>query len=96
MTSMLQLGSGVSKSGSSTGTQPAATTPVSNATTKYAQVNTGTGGLNLRKGAGNGYSRITIIPKGAYVIIEQEGTAWTKVNYNGTSGYVMTLFLKKI
>ena len=98
MTKFLVLGNGVSKSGStSTSTKaPSATVPVSTSTTKYAQVDTASGGLNLRKGAGAGYTRVTIIPKGAYVILVNEGTAWSEVNYNGVTGYVMSYFLKKL
>ncbi|MBQ9299957.1 MAG: SH3 domain-containing protein, partial [Clostridia bacterium] len=98
MTSFLILGTGVNTSGTAvSGTAaPTATVPVSSGSTKYAQVNTGSGGLNLRKGPGAGYARITIIPKGAYVIVTNQGTVWSQVNYNGTSGYVMSYYLKAL
>ncbi|MBQ9195689.1 MAG: SH3 domain-containing protein [Clostridia bacterium] len=98
MTSFLSLGTGVNSSGAKSTSAPsaAATVPVSTGSTKYAQVNTGSGGLNLRKGAGAGYARITIIPKGAYVTLISEGTVWSQVNYNGTTGYVMSYYLKKL
>ena len=96
MTKFLYLGTGVNKTGTPATKAPAATTPVSTGGTKYAQVNTITGGLNLRKGPGNGYTRITVIPKNAYVTVLADGPVWTQVNYNGNSGYVMTVFLKKL
>lgn len=97
MTKFLVLGSGVNKSGSgSTAATPAPTVPVSSGSLKYAQVVTGSGGLNLRKGPGTGYGRITIIPKNGYVTVLNEGLIWTQVNYNGITGYVMTVYLKKL
>ena len=98
MTSFLSLGTGVDTSGKAapSTTAPSATVPVSSGSTKYAQVNTGSGGLNLRKGPGAGYARITIIPKGAYVIVTSQGTVWSQVNYNGNTGYVMSYYLKAL
>ena len=99
MTSFLILGTGVDKSGSSSSSStaaPSATVPVSTGSTKYAQVSTASGGLNMRKGPGAGYTRITIIPKNAYVIVTNQGTTWCEVNYNGTTGYVMTYYLKML
>lgn len=97
MTKFLFLGTGVNTgSGSGAAASPTATAPVSTSSTKYAQVNTGTGGLNLRKGPGNGYTRITIIPKNAYVTLVSEGSTWSQVTYNGVTGYVMTAYLKKL
>ena len=78
--------------------KPAAVTPtvpVSGAS-KYAQVTTAKGGLNLRKGAGTGYARTYIIPQNAYVTVLENGKTWCKVNYNGHVGYVMTTYLKMI
>lgn len=102
MTDYLYLGSGVNKSStvtSATATPKAAaatpTVPVSGAS-KYAQVTTAKGGLNLRKGAGTGYARIYIIPQNAYVTVLENGKTWCKVNYNGHVGYVMTNYLKMI
>ena len=101
MTKFLNLGTGVNK-GTSSGTGTAVivtaapTAPVSNGINKYAQVSTAKGGLNLRKGAGMGYARITIIPQNAYVTVVQDGATWTQVSYNGVTGYVMTKFLKKV
>lgn len=102
MTSYLYLGSGVNKNtgvaGATATPKPAAVTPtvpVSGAS-KYAQVTTAKGGLNLRKGAGTGYARTYIIPQNAYVTVLENGKTWCKVNYNGHVGYVMTSYLKMI
>lgn len=109
MTKYLVLGTGVDKSGghstpvtptpSPTPTgktaTPSPTVPVSGST-KYAQVKTTKGGLNLRKGAGASYARIYIIPQNSYVTVLENGTDWCKVNYNGHVGYVMTSYLKML
>ena len=103
MTSYLYLGSGVNTTSNVIATTPTPTgstaatptVPVSGAS-KYAQVTTAKGGLNLRKGAGTGYARIYIIPQNAYVTVLENGKTWCKVNYNGHVGYVMTTYLKMI
>ena len=103
MTSYLYLGSGVNTTSTVIAATPTPTgstaatptVPVSGAS-KYAQVTTAKGGLNLRKGAGTGYARIYIIPQNAYVTVLENGKTWCKVNYNGHVGYVMTTYLKMI
>ncbi len=60
----------------------------------YAQVTTETGGLNLRRGPGMGYTRTLIIPQNAYVQVLTKGAEWSWVSYNGKTGYVMTKFLR--
>ena len=102
MTKFLYLGSGVNTNTSTATvspgvtTKPSATVPVSGGGVQYAQVSTVKGGLNLRQGAGTGYTRILIIPQNAYVRVTEKGTTWCRVNYNGYDGYVMTSFLKMI
>lgn len=56
-----------------------------------AYVNTAEGSLNLREKA-NGKVLCTI-PQYAMVIVVSRGSSWTKVYYQGTTGYVMTKFL---
>ncbi len=50
---------------------------------------------NLRSGAGTQYERLAIIPAGTQVTVEEAdpGTGWTKITYNGQTGYVVTRYL---
>ena len=51
--------------------------------------------LNLRSGAGTGSAVLTTIPRGATVVVlQKQSSAWYRVNYNGTSGYVSADYLK--
>ena len=51
--------------------------------------------LNLRSGAGADTAIITTIPRGATVVVlQKQSSAWYRVNYNGTSGYVSADYLK--
>lgn len=75
--------------------EPAAP-PVSDGDTKYAQVTTEEGRLNLRRGMSKGATIIARIPQNAYVQVLTYGPEWCYVNYNGTKGYVMTEFLTMI
>lgn len=59
--------------------------------TNIAYVNTAQGSLNLREKA-NGKVLCTI-PQYEMVIVLSKGSSWTKVYYQGTTGYVMTKFL---
>lgn len=56
-----------------------------------ATVNTPSGSLNLRKSK-NGRVLRTIPQKATVIILNRENT-WTKVSYEGTIGYVMTVYL---
>ena len=67
--------------------------PDSTGRTKYAQVVTEEGRLNLRSSASQGAAIIARIPQYAYVEVLSTGTAWCHVSYNGKTGYVMTKFL---
>ncbi|MBR5232325.1 MAG: Ig-like domain-containing protein [Clostridia bacterium] len=58
-----------------------------------AYVRTEEGGLNLRKSANQGSTRIRIIPRNAALTVITEGTTWCYVWYDGDFGYVMTKFL---
>ena len=51
------------------------------------------GKLNLRSGAGSGYSVIEQIPTGTSVLVLDAGSKWSYVAVNGALGYVMTSFL---
>lgn len=72
------------------------TPPVSDEKTKYAQVTTEKGSLNLRGGKSTGATLLKRIPQNAYVQVLTYGSNWCYVNYNGTKGFVMTEFLTLI
>lgn len=73
----------------STSTRP----PESDGNTKYAQVITEQGSLNLRAGMNTGATIIDRIPQYAYVQVLTTGITWCYVSYDGQTGYVMTKFL---
>lgn len=50
--------------------------------------------LNLRKGAGTGWSIIMTMPKGAEVIVISTSNGWSKVMYKNTIGYASKDYLK--
>ena len=52
------------------------------------------GKLNLRSGAGSGFKALAKIPTGDYVQVISTGDKWSRVSYNGQTGYVMTSFLR--
>ena len=61
---------------------------------KTATVNTTSTSLNVRTGAGMGYSVKDTIPKGDIVIILSTSGSWSKILYNGTKiGYVSSQYL---
>lgn len=49
--------------------------------------------LNLRKEANTKSSVIQVLKKGDRVRVLEEGSAWTKVTYNGKTGYLSSRFL---
>lgn len=51
--------------------------------------------VNLRSGASKSSRVLVRVPHGATVVVLAEGKTWTKVSYNGYTGYMMTSFLKK-
>lgn len=51
--------------------------------------------VNLRS-SGTKSARVLVqVPHGATVVVLSEGKTWTKVRYNGYTGYMMTTYLKK-
>ncbi|MBQ1946451.1 MAG: SH3 domain-containing protein [Clostridia bacterium] len=62
-------------------------------TAQMAQVTTKKGSLNLRKRASSSSSILTTVPQYAYIQVISRDGSWTKVTYNGYTGYVMTSFL---
>lgn len=76
-------------------TKPVTTTP-STSFPSFDTANTKTvvgQGVNLRAGGGNTYDVLLTIPYGAKVNVIYEGTYWTRVNYNGTMGWINNQFL---
>ena len=51
-------------------------------------------GVNLRSGAGYGFGVICSVPYGAKVTVLYEGDQWTRVNYNGTMGWINNQYLR--
>ena len=49
--------------------------------------------LNVRSGAGTGYSVIGKLTKGSKVEVISISNGWSKINYNGTTGYVSSSYL---
>jgi uncharacterized protein YgiM (DUF1202 family) len=61
---------------------------------KTAKVSTQSTSLNVRSGAGTGYTIKDILPKGEVVIILSESDGWSKILYNGVkTGYVSSKYL---
>ena len=54
------------------------------------------GKLNLRKGPSSAMTRITQIPEGGIVTVTGEEGEWSRIEYNGQTGYVMSRFLEKM
>lgn len=53
-------------------------------------------GLNLRSGAGTGYSVLTTIPNGTELSISAENGNWAKTTYSGKTGWVSMTYIKKV
>ncbi|TCN62737.1 DUF3761 domain-containing protein [Acetobacteroides hydrogenigenes] len=65
----------------------------------FGQIMVTTGNVNFRTTPGVSENKICIIPKGITVTIVQdsiESENWTKISYNGNTGYVSNSFLKSI
>lgn len=61
----------------------------------YPAAGSVTANLNLRSGAGTGYSVLLVIPSGGAVSVLSGPTSngWYSVSYNGTAGYVSGTYL---
>lgn len=78
-------------------TTPSVTpTPAPSGKTTYARVTTESGSLNLRKRASTSGTLIKRIPRNEMVVVVEKLGTWTKVTYEGDTGYVMTTFLSFI
>ena len=76
-----------------TATPAVTAVPTIPSTAAYARVTTASGSLNLRKAARSSASILTQIPQYTVVAVEERLGTWTRVTYNGRTGYVMTTFL---
>jgi len=64
---------------------------------KQARVTAPSGStVNLRKAAQAGSALLTRVPIGTVVDVLDDAGSWTKVNYKGMIGYVMTVFLAPV
>ncbi|MDO5701875.1 MAG: SH3 domain-containing protein, partial [Lachnospiraceae bacterium] len=54
---------------------------------------TTTANVNMRTGASKSYSVITVIPSGTKVTVLSTSNGWSKVTYNGNTGYVSSQYL---
>ncbi|MDR1599025.1 MAG: SH3 domain-containing protein [Oscillospiraceae bacterium] len=65
-------------------------------TANYLRVYNPNGGsyVNLRRGAGTNYSVVQKVPVNVLVTALERGVEWTKVTYNGKTGYMSSYFLK--
>ena len=51
--------------------------------------------VNVRRGAGNGYSLVKQAEPGAKVTVISRGTKWSKITIDGINGYVLNTYLSK-
>lgn len=54
-----------------------------------------TASLNMRKGAGTKYKKVTTLKKGVSVTYLSQKNGWYKVSYKGKKGYVSSKYLKR-
>lgn len=50
--------------------------------------------VNLRAGGGKSYEVLKVLPYGTRVTVLYKGNYWTRVNYNGTVGWIKNSYLK--
>ena len=55
-----------------------------------------TANVNMRTGAGAGYAIILTIPEGAQVTLVSSANGWSKVTYNGKTGYASNTYLAAV
>ncbi len=71
------------------------TNPGTKITTKtYVYVRSGIGEVNFRKRASTSAPLITRIPAGTKVRLLYSGSVWSRIQYHGREGWVMTKYLK--
>lgn len=50
--------------------------------------------VNMRAGGGLSYDVVRVLPRGTKVSVLKVGNYWTRVNYNGTIGWIKNTYLK--
>ena len=60
----------------------------------YGQSYVATQDINVRKGAGTKYEIIGVISSGPPIEVLDSNGKWSKINYQGTEGYISTKFLQ--
>lgn len=50
--------------------------------------------VNMRAGGGMSYDVLKVLPYGTRVTVVYKGNYWTRVNYNGTVGWIKNVYLK--
>lgn len=76
------------------GTTPVTPSTPSTSTTYTAYVISGNGkSVNLRAGAGTGFTTLIQLPVGTAVTVGASANGWSKVTYGAYSGYMMTQYL---
>lgn len=50
--------------------------------------------VNMREGGGLSYPVVRVLPKGTKVTVLKKGNYWTRVSYNGTTGWIKNTYLK--
>jgi len=50
--------------------------------------------VNMRAGGGLSYDVVRVLPRGTKVTVLKVGNYWTRVNYNGTIGWIKNTYLK--
>lgn len=68
-------------------------TPSDKGETPWARVTTESGSLNLRAKASSGGKILDTIPRHEIIPVLEKGSVWSKVKYDGTTGYVKNSFL---
>lgn len=67
---------------------------ITTASGRYTTVQTQSGRLNVRSGAGTSYSKTGSLPKGEGVLALSESGGWSRILYHGTkTGYVSSQYL---
>lgn len=61
--------------------------------TPWARVTTASGSLNLRQKGSSGAKILTTIPRHQIIPVIEKGSVWSKVEYDGETGYVKNSFL---
>ena len=93
MTRFPAFGDAAAPAGSSAASAPSPSPAPAASAGPYARVTTAQGSLKMRKAAQENGKILRTIPQYASVEVVKKNVTWTKVTYEGTTGFVMTKFL---